>query len=260
MACLELLISASLLGQTGDAAPSSVAVQSIWDFVVKGGPMMAPIILCSLVAMAVTVERAVSLRRKRVIPSELRSQLGALLSDEAEPNAKAVAQCSKDGSPLARVLAAGIKRFGEPIDRLERHVEEEGQRVIADMRKYLRTLSVIAAITPLMGLLGTIFGMIKAFQTVAVSGEALGKTELLAKGIYEAMITTAAGLLVAIPALITFHWISARIDTLVRDIDSMTVDFIEEHAAGHRQAALPDNGEAAAEVSAGLRQAEAVST
>ena len=89
-------------------------------------------------------------------------------------------------------------------------------------------LSVIASITPLMGLLGTIFGMIRAFQTVAASGEALGKTEMLAGGIYEAMITTAAGLLVAIPVLICYHWISAKIDTLVMDMDQMTQEFIEE--------------------------------
>jgi len=83
-----------------------------------------------------------------------------------------------------------------------------------------------------MGLLGTIFGMIRAFQTVATSGEALGKTELLAEGIYEAMITTAAGLIVAIPALVCYHWLSAKVQGLVMDIDEMTVEFIEDLADG----------------------------
>jgi biopolymer transport protein ExbB len=92
----------------------------------------------------------------------------------------------------------------------------------------MRVLSVIAAISPLMGLTGTIFGMIKAFQTVATSGDALGKTELLATGIYEAMITTAAGLLVAIPALILYHVISARVDRLVAELDETCIEFIDD--------------------------------
>jgi biopolymer transport protein ExbB len=91
-------------------------------------------------------------------------------------------------------------------------------------------LQVIGAIAPLLGLLGTIFGMIQAFQTVATSAEALGKTELLAKGIYEAMVTTAAGLLVAIPSVIGYHWISAKIETLVAEMDRICVDLVERVA------------------------------
>ena len=97
------------------------------------------------------------------------------------------------------------------------------------MRKYLRVLSVIAAVTPLLGLLGTIMGMIRAFQTVATSAEALGRTELLAQGIYEAMITTAAGLSVAIPVLIVYHWISGKVERLVADLDLDVTDFVERH-------------------------------
>ena len=90
---------------------------------------------------------------------------------------------------------------------MEKNIAEAGCGVVVKLRKYMRVLSVIASISPLMGLLGTIFGMIKAFQTVAVSGEALGKTELLARGIYEALITTAARLLVTIPAVVCYPWI-----------------------------------------------------
>gem|GEM_PF-6921181 len=129
----------------------------------------------------------------------------------------------------------------EPIDLLERHIQEEGEREVIKLRRFLRSLSVIAAIAPLMGLLGTIFGMIKAFQTVATSGEALGKAEMLATGIYEAMITTAAGLLVAIPALIAYHWISSKIEHHVTEIDRVTCDFVEEYAT-----ILPYPGKAAA--------------
>jgi biopolymer transport protein ExbB len=210
----------------------AMRVQSVWDFVLKGGVMMIPIGLCSLVAMTVVVERLISLRRRRVIPDGFVAGLKSVMREAPRDHARAIEYCKGDGSPLARVFAAGIKRLGGPIEVVERHIQESGQRVVLQLRKYLRILSVVAAVTPLMGLLGTIFGMIRAFQTVATSADALGRTELLAEGIYEAMITTAAGLVVAIPALVCYHWLSAKVQTLVMDIDEKTVDFVEELVDG----------------------------
>lgn len=224
-----------LLGQVGDAVETSaVEVQSIWDFVVKGGPMMIPIGVCSLVALTVIVERLVTLRRSNVIPDDFPSGLKKAMDDDDAEASKALAYCQENDSPLAQVFAAAVKRLAEPIELLEKHIAEAGERMVVKLRKYMRVLSVIASISPLMGLLGTIFGMINAFQTVAVSGEALGKTELLARGIYEALITTAAGLLVTIPSVICYHWISSKVDGLVRDIDHMIVEFVEEHARPRR--------------------------
>jgi len=229
MHSLELF--AGLLAQADAAAPP-VQIQSVWDFVVRGGVLMIPIGLCSLLAIALIVERSVSLRRSRIIPPGFLPELQKRLSSSGGGAASALDYCRSDGSPLARVFLAGIRRFGEPPERLEKHIEEEGQRVVLSLRKYLRTLSVIASIAPLLGLLGTIFGMIRAFQTVAGAAEALGRTEMLARGIYEAMITTAAGLIVAIPVIIAYHWISARIDALVLEIDRLTVDFLDDYAKG----------------------------
>jgi len=130
-------------------------------------------------------------------------------------------------NPLGRVLAAYDSNRNADTETIELKLSEAGLKEMPGLTKGLLFIKVISVVAPLMGLLGTIFGMITAFQTVAVSGEALGKTELLAGGIYEAMITTAAGLIVAIPVLIGYHWLSARIDRLVMDIDQMTVDFIE---------------------------------
>ena len=228
------LLGTLILGQpaaesaAGAATASAVQVQSVWDFVVKGGPMMIPIAIGSLVALAVVVERLVSLRHRRIIPPDFLPGLKAALNNGPRDNQQALEYCRRSDSPVARVFAAGIKRLGEPVDLLEKHIQEAGRREVFKLRKYLRLLAVIASISPLMGLLGTIFGMIDAFQTVAISGEALGKTELLAKGIYVAMITTAAGLLVTIPVLIAYHWISGRIDSRVSEMDQMTVDFVEE--------------------------------
>ena len=219
---------------TAPAVPDSVQVQNVMDFVQKGGVMMIPIGLCSLIALTVIIERRISLRRKNVIPPAFMPGLTKVLNDKPGDTEAAMGYCRRSNSAIANVLAAGIRK----IDRcspeiVEKAIEEAGEREVLKLRKHLRALAVIASVTPLMGLLGTIIGMITAFQTVAISGEALGKTEMLAGGIYEAMITTAAGLSVAIPVLICYHWISATIDTLVADIDHMSVDFVDEFGDGH---------------------------
>ncbi len=228
----------ALLAQA-DAVPESVQIRNVWDFVVKGGVVMIPIGLCSFVALTVIIERLISLRRSRVIPPAFLDGLRTLLRETPGDTTRAAAYCAKNGSPVAHVFAAGIKKLDRPIEVVEKQIEEAGEREALNLRKYLRALSVIASVAPLLGLLGTIFGMITAFQTVAMSGEALGKTEMLAKGIYEAMITTAAGLTVAIPVLLSYHWIASRIERLVMDIDRMTVDFIEEYESGRLGAGVP---------------------
>lgn len=227
----------------GAASASGAGINSVWDFVVKGGPVMIPIGICSLVAMAVMIERLISLRRGHVIPASFLPGLRAALDGAGGSAHKALEFCKGKPSAVANVFAAGIRRLGEPVDVVERYVQESGERETLKLRKNLRVLSVIGSTAPLLGLLGTITGMITAFQTVAASGEALGRTELLAKGIYEAMITTAAGLIVAIPVLICYHWLTSRIENLVMEIDRMTVDFIEQYARPTRtHGDLPNNG------------------
>jgi len=228
-------IAMMLTATAGDAAAATsaadaVRIDSVLDFVMKGGIMMIPIGLCSLVTVTVVIERLVSLRRRRIIPTAFLSGLQKQLEGAGDRDG-ALQYCRDDGSPVARVFEAGIRRLGGPLDVVERNIQEAGQREVLNLRKHLRVLSVIAAVSPLLGLLGTIFGMITAFQTVATAAEALGRTELLAKGIYEAMITTAAGLIVAIPALVCYHWLSAKVQTLVMEIDAMSYDFVEERAA-----------------------------
>ncbi|MFG0328816.1 MAG: MotA/TolQ/ExbB proton channel family protein [Phycisphaerales bacterium] len=223
------LIHCLVLAQNGaDAAgvtESSVAVDSLWDFAVKGGPMMIPIGICSLIALAVVVERLIIVRRERVAPSGLVRQLGEDIDNNEFDEARK--RCEAGDSPLARVCHVGLSRAGRPLEFVEKGMMAAGEDEVFVLRKRLRALAVIASVTPLMGLVGTILGMIRAFQTVAVSAEALGRTEMLAGGIYEAMITTAAGLIVAIPTLIAFHWISSRIDRYVREIDRVAVRIAE---------------------------------
>src|SRR3989304_4624786 len=144
-----------VLGQAAGNAPAvndAVKVQSIWDFVVKGGPVMVPIGICSLVALTVVIERLISLRRGKIIPPDFQPTLAGLLSDSgADRRLKSVEYCQKHGTPIAAVFAAGIKKLGEPVELVERHIQEAGQREGLKLRKYLRTLSVIAALGPLLG-------------------------------------------------------------------------------------------------------------
>jgi biopolymer transport protein ExbB len=214
------------------AATDAAQVQSVLDYIQKGGVMMIPIGIASLIMLAVAVERLLSLRRKKIIPSKFLEGLQTELEKSGHDSEHALAYCDKNKSPIASICSAGIKKIGRPVEAIEKAVQDAGEWEVFKLRKNVRILSVVAAIAPLMGLVGTIFGMIRAFQTVATSGEALGKTELLAEGIYEAMVTTAAGLLVAIPALIFYHWISAKIEKLVADMDRVCIELIESSLAG----------------------------
>jgi len=182
-------------------APDHSLVATVWDLAWKGGPVMIPIAIASLFGLAIVIERLFSLRKSRVVPPDFVAQVHAAF---------------RDGSD--RALAFCRDHPCDPGLRSKR-IEEAGLRAAAGLRRNLRGLSVVVAVSPLPGLLGTIFGMIKAFRTVAQSAEALGRTELLAGGIYEAMVATAAGLTFAIPALLAYHWLAAKADSLVLDID-----------------------------------------
>lgn len=217
-----------VFAQSSETA-TSVEINSIWDFVVRGGPVMVPIGICSLVALTLVIERLITLRRRAIVPSAFPSELEAALQSGGRH--AALQACERDGSSLARVFAAGVKRLGQPVETVERAMQEAGERESIRLRKHLRALALIGSISTLLGLLGTITGMITAFQTVATSGEALGRTELLAKGIYEAMITTAAGLIVAIPVQICYHWLASKVDRLVQAIDLSATEFVDRHVA-----------------------------
>ncbi len=227
---------------------AQAAAPSVFDLATKGGVMMIPIALCSLVVVAVVLERLAVLRFRRVVPRDFERDLHAAMKDSGHDEALSV--CKKHGSPAARIIAAGINKLGHAHEVIEKHLTASGEHELFLLRKRLRALTVIAAVAPLLGLTGTIFGMIRAFQTVATSGESLGKAELLAGGIYEAMITTAAGLLVAIPTIIFYHYLASRVDRLARELDRIAVDFVERYVLGptrpprapatSRNGALPD--------------------
>lgn len=200
---------------------------TFFGLIKKGGPIMYPLGLCSLIALAIGLERAVSLRRSRIIPPGFMQKLEESYGAKPDDNAAAVRFCEESKSPVGRIFRAGLMSLPRGDAAVEKAVEDTGGREVDRMKRSLRGLSVIASLTPLLGLLGTVYGLIGAFQETA--SQQHSKTANLAEGIYEALVTTAAGLTIAIPVLMVYQWLNGRTDAIVDDIDALAVEFTERH-------------------------------
>lgn len=195
----------------------------MFELVKAGGWLMWPIIACSIIAMAIIAERLWALRIRRVTPDSLVAQIWQLYQKGKLTNAHI--STIRKNSPLGRILAAGLINRNHPREVMKEAVEEEGRQVVHELERYLNTLGTIAAIAPLLGLLGTVVGMIKVFAAITTAG--VGNPAVLAGGISEALITTAAGLSVAIPALIFHRYLSGRVDQLVIRMEAEALKLIE---------------------------------
>lgn len=193
------------------------------ELVKAGGWLMWPILACSVIAMAIVVERLWLYRKERVLPSNLVAQIWQL-HQKNQLTAAHVATVRKS-SPLGRILAAGLVNRMHAREVMKEAIEEEGRQVVHELERYLNTLGTIANISPLLGLLGTVIGMIKVFAAITSSG--VGNPTVLAGGISEALITTAAGLSVAIPALIFHRYLSGKVDRIVLSMEEQALKMVE---------------------------------
>lgn len=193
------------------------------EIVQAGGWLMMPIILCAIVATGIIIERLWSLQQRRVIPLDLTSQVWGWVKND-ELTLKHL-QTLHSGSALGQILAAGLVNKDRDRFAMKDSIEDTGRHVVHELERYLETLGTIAAISPLLGLLGTVIGMVKVFTAITAAG--VGNPAVLAGGISEALITTAAGLTVAIPALIGFRYIRNRVDTLVVQMEKESLKLIE---------------------------------
>ena len=200
------------------------------DFIVKGGIMMIPIILCSVIALALVIERFINLRENKVIPKEFFTRIKGLLV-EGHIN-EVLAICSKSDKPIAKIIEAGIMKYYFGRDEIKEAIEDAGRHEIAYLEKYLNLLNLIANVSPLLGLLGTVTGMIRAFTVLSMGG--MGQAEQLAGGIGEALITTAAGLVVAIPTLVFHNIFSERADRLILKMEKSSMELTEILSQGQR--------------------------
>lgn len=185
------------------------------DLIIMGGWWMAPIVLASIIALGIILERSWSLRRSRVLPPGVVDELEKLVQNRELSMDKL--RVIAERSPLGRVLSAGLVPFVISREEMKARIEDAGRHVAHELECCLPTLGTIAMISPLLGLLGTVVGMILTFEVLTTQG--IAKPNELAGGISTALITTAAGLIVALPALIAYRALRAQVDRLVIDME-----------------------------------------
>ena len=188
-----------------------------------GGWLMWPILACSVVAMAIVLERLWSLRRRRVMPPGLMNQVWKWQRDQALTPERI--QTLAQGSPLGRLLSAGLVNRFHSREVMKEALNDVGRQVVADLELYLNTLGTIASVSPLLGLLGTVFGMIDIFTVIIDAG--VGNPGILAGGISEALITTAAGLMVAIPSLMFHRYFNGLVNRYALDMEEEALNLVE---------------------------------
>ena len=220
------------------AAEGEDKAPTVWELLQAGGPLMYPIYFCSFLMVTFAIERAISLRRRKVVPPDFVQNLRGLVRTRPIDRDKVLTYCQATPSPISRIFQAAVKRLDRPLPDVEKAIEDAGAREVRDLRKYTRVLSGVANVAPLLGLLGTVLGMIGAFQEIG-GGKPIGSGagERLAENIYEALVTTASGLSVAIPSLVLYLIITSRIDRLVAEMDDLTMEFVESLADEKQDAA-----------------------
>ena len=195
----------------------------MFEILTAGGWLMLPIVACSIIALAITVERLISLRPSKVTPKGLLAHVWELVrSGEMTPEHMRVI---KQESPLGTIIVAGLNSSRNGREIMKESIQEAASAVIHDLERFLNTLGTVAVITPLLGLLGTVVGMIKVFSEIMIQGT--GNAHVLAGGISEALITTAAGLSIAIPALVAHRFLQRRVDSLVLEMEQESVKLVE---------------------------------
>ncbi len=205
----------------------------MFEFVRAGGWLMLPIILCAIVAMGILLERIWTLKGSRVVPEDLTARVWGWVKNN-ELTTKQI-QTLHSGSPMGQILAAGLMHRNSDRNLMKESIEDTGRHVVHELERYLETLGTVAAISPLLGLLGTVIGMVQVFTEITTLG--VGDPTALAGGISVALITTAAGLTVAIPALVGYRYLRNRVDTLVVRMEKEALKLIE--AIHRRNASQP---------------------
>ena len=215
------LFAAEPLADEGAAESNIFTSKSLLEIVRNGGPLMIPIGLASVLLLVFVFERVTSLRRGRIIPRHFVKLFLAQLREGKLNQKKALRICNDNPSVISSIFAAASQKWGRPSVEVEQAVLDEGERVTYKLKKHLRLINGIATVTPLLGLLGTVVGMIVAFDAIGASSTSSDPKLLIANGISQALLTTAAGMTVAIPALIAYIYFVGRVDRLIVDIDAL---------------------------------------
>lgn len=195
----------------------------LFDVIKNGGFVIWPIVICSVIALIICIERFWTLRKSRITPKHLVAQVWGWIKNNQLDKKKL--KSLKESSPLGEILAAGIVNHSHGRETMKEAIRDSGRQVVVNLDRFLNTLGTIAVITPLLGLLGTVIGMIKVFTVITMQG--VGDASALAGGISEALLTTAAGLTVAIPALIFHRYFERKVDELVLVMEEEALKMVE---------------------------------
>ncbi len=194
------------------------------EMLVAGGPVMIPIGLCSVIGLATFIERLLALRRVRIIPSAFGAELVEMVRQRRWGDA--MATCRKFDVAASRVLEVAIDRRDKPRDQIKEHLEELGRREASEMERYIWVLGTVASIAPLLGLLGTVGGMILTFQVIEAQGTVSNVGDF-AGGISQALVTTFAGLSVGIPAVVANRYLLEKVDRLLMDLEELSLGILD---------------------------------
>lgn len=189
----------------------------------KGGFLMYPIFICSLIALTIFFEKMFYLKSIRTKSKRFVDRVKNMVKKGSIE--LAVSACRKSPTPISQIMLAGLIKYGQGREEIKEAIEDSANQEIPLLEKNLSTLSTIGNIAPLLGLLGTVFGMIKAFNVIAIMG--VGNPEALAGGISEALLTTAFGLSVAIPTVVIYNYLAHRVDKLIREMEISCVDLLD---------------------------------
>jgi len=207
------------------AAPKGIPTEPI-EVLWALGPFLYPLGLTSIVVVWFSIERMVVLRRGRVIPRPFVRRFFEHLEEGKLDPRSALKLCEESGSPISSIFAHGIRKWGKSSVEVEQAIIDGGERQVSQLRTHLRVLNGASTVAPLLGLLGTVVGMIQSFNEIATKA-GMGKSEALAAGIGLALLTTAVGLMIAIPALIMYMYLSGRVDALVMEMDALAQDLVD---------------------------------
>ena len=226
----------------GNAEEPVVSTRSLFGIIREGaGPLTIPLLLCSFVLLVFTFERTISLRTGRVMPGPFVKRFLHQLQEGQLDREQALLICKENGSPIATIFGAAVKKWGKSAVEVEQALIDAGERAGHEFRRYLRVFNGVATVSPMFGLLGTVAGMIQAISKISTSN-AMGRVEILSKDISEALVMTGMGLAVAIPALILYWTFAGMVDRLIIRIDALGQQVVNVISAEAIQEAAKSRG------------------
>jgi biopolymer transport protein ExbB len=206
------------------ATPVTEESLSLWELALKGGPVMVPIALCSVIAVYIIFERYFAIRKSSKDDPNFMNNIRDFISNGNIDSARSL--CRNTDSPIARMIEKGISRIGKPLGDIEKSIENIGNIEVVKMEKGLSLLATVAGAAPMLGFLGTVTGMIKAFYNMSKAGKTI-EIGLLSAGMYEAMVTTVAGLIVGIFALVSYNLLTAMVQKVVFKMENSSIEFMD---------------------------------